>query len=217
MVFSSQQQSKLVLLTLVIFSSLCAVAEAFVPTESLLLGIPEYKKELIRKGYHAPYNAQTIRRVVGRVRIAENGALINLPGPEFVPTPLQLRTMDRYQLKNYKTEFTVETDPFESWTDRQKRAIDILFWTSQILDVYSTYRGVQYDCVYEANPLLNEVPQIQDMVGLKTGVIGIIYSITKDNQEFWYGWKLGAGVTTSLVTANNFRILRKAQRRCQRR
>ena len=215
--YSLQRQSKLVLFTLVIFSSLCAVAEAFVPTESLLLGIPEYKKELIRKGYHAPYNAQTIKRVVGRVRIAENGALINLPGPEFVPTLLQLRTMDRYQLKNYKPEFTVETDPFESWTDRQKRAIDILFWTSQILDVYSTYRGVQYDCIYEANPLLNEVPTVPEMIGLKTGVIGIMYSTTKDNREFWYGWKLGAGVTTSLVAANNFRLLRKAQQNCDKR
>ena len=217
MEFSSQQQSKLVLLTLVIFSSLCAVAEAYVPTESLLLGIPEYKKELIRKGYRAPYNAQTIRHVVGRVRIAENGALINLPGPEFVPTLLQLRTMDRYQLKNYKPEFTVETDPFESWTDRQKRAIDILFWTSQILDVYSTYRGVQYDCIYEANPLLNEVPTVSEMVGLKLFVIGGVGVLTNNNTNFWYGWKLGAGMTTSAVTLNNFRLLRKAQRECKRR
>lgn len=215
--YSLQRQSKLVLFTLVIFSSLCAVAEAFVPTESLLLGIPEYKKELIRKGYHAPYNTETIKRVVGRVRIAENGALINLPGPEFVPTLLQLRTMDRYQLKNYKPEFTVETDPFESWTDRQKRAIDILFWTSQILDVYSTYRGLKYDCITEANPLLPPVPDLTELIGLKLVVIGGFRNLIKADENFWYGWKLGAGTITGMVTVNNFRLMKKAQKQCRRR
>lgn len=29
-----------------------------------------------------------------------------------------------------------------------------IFWTLQVLDVYSTYRGLQYDCVREANPVL---------------------------------------------------------------
>ena len=212
MEFSSQQQSKLVLLTLVIFSSLCAVAEAYVPTESLLLGIPEYKKELIRKGYRAPYNAQTIRHVVGRVRIAENGALINLPhGPEFVPTLNQLRYDPKWQVKE-ELNYTID-----HWTEREKLIIDTIFWTSQILDVYSTYRGMKYDCIYEGNPFLNEIPTVSEMVGLKLFVIGGVGVLTNNNTNFWYGWKLGAGMTTSAVTLNNFRLLRKAQRECKRR
>ena len=95
--------------------------------------------------------------------------------------------------------------------------IDILFFSSQILDVYSTYRGLKYDCITEANPLLPSVPDLTELIGLKLIVIGGLESLASGDTNFWYGWKLGAGVTTSAVTLNNFRLLRKAQGRCQRR
>jgi len=55
------------------------------------------------------------------------------------------------------------------------------------------------------------------MIGVKLFVIGGLGVLSSDDENFWYGWKLGAGLTTGAVTANNFRLLRKAQRRCQRR
>jgi hypothetical protein len=45
----------------------------------------------------------------------------------------------------------------------------------------------------------------------------VFYKWTEKDKGFWYGWKLGNGVTTSLVAANNFRLLNKAQRECNRR
>jgi hypothetical protein len=141
-----------------------------------------------------------------------NGAIINLPhGPEFVPTLNQLRYDPKWQVKE-EHDFTIDY-----WTEREKRMIDILFFSSQILDVYSTYRGLKYDCITEANPLLPSVPDLTELIGLKLIVIGGLESLASGDDNFWYGWKLGAGLTTGAVTVNNFRLLRKAQRRCQRR
>lgn len=175
--------------------------------------LSEVRKELIRLGHTAPYNQLTVQRVVvGKARIMPNGAIINLPhGPEFVPTLNQLRYDPKWQVKE-EHNFTIDY-----WTEREKRIIDILFWSAQVLDVYSTYRGLKYDCISEANPLLPEVPDLTELIGLKLIVIGGVGNLAKEDVNFWYGWKFGSGVTTSAVTLNNFRLLRKAQRRCNKR
>ena len=43
-----------------------------------------------------------------------------------------------------------------------------IFWTLQVLDVYTTYRGLKYSCVKEANPLLGERPGVPRLVTHKT-------------------------------------------------
>lgn len=188
-------------------------AQAYVPDYTSISQLSESRKQLIKMGYHAPYNQLTVQRVVvGKARIMPNGAIINLPyGPEFVPTLNQLRYDPKWQVKE-EPNYTIE-----HWTEREKLIIDTIFWTSQILDVYSTYRGMKYDCLVEANPLLDDVPTVPEMVGLKLFVIGGLGNLAKDDVNFWYGWKLGAATTTSIVVANNFRLLRKAQRECKRR
>ena len=192
---------------------LAVPVSAFVPTDPFISELSEARKELIRLGHTAPYNQLTVQRVVvGKARIMPNGAIINLPhGPEFVPTLNQLRYDPKWQVKE-KPNYTIE-----HWTEREKLIIDTIFWTSQILDVYSTYRGMKYDCLVEANPLLDDVPDVPEMIGLKLVVIGGLGNLAKDDVNFWYGWKLSAATTTSIVVANNFRLLDKAQRSCQRR
>ena len=209
MEFLSRRLSSLLLGLLL----LAVPVSGFVPTDPFISQLSEARKELIRLGHTAPYNQLTVQRVVvGKARIMPNGAIINLPhGPEFVPTLNQLRYDPKWQVKE-EQNFTIDY-----WTEREKRMIDILFFSSQILDVYSTYRGLKYDCITEANPLLPSVPDLTELIGLKLIVIGGIESLSSGDTNFWYGWKLGAGVTTSAVTLNNFRLLRKAQRRCQRR
>ena len=63
------------------------------------------------------------------------------------------------------------------WDEDEKRIIDILFWSAQVLDVYSTYRGLKYDCISEANPLLPEIPEIHEMIGIKLFVVGGISTL----------------------------------------
>ena len=187
--------------------------EAYVPKDPFISELSEARKELIRLGYTAPYNQTTVQRVVvGKARIMPNGAIINLPhGPEFVPTLNQLRYDPKWQVKK-EPDYTISY-----WSDREKRMIDILFFSAQILDVYSTYRGLKYDCITEANPLLPPIPDLTELIGLKLVVIGGFRNLIKADENFWYGWKLGAGTITGMVTVNNFRLMKKAQKQCRRR
>jgi len=192
---------------------LAVPVEAYVPKDPFISELSEPRKRLIALGHHAPYSQETIQRVVvGKAQIMPNGAIINLPhGPEFVPTLNQLRYDPKWQVKE-QPNYAID-----HWTEKEKQIIDYIFWTSQILDVYSTYRGLKYDCIYEANPLLGKKPEVSEMIGLKLSIIGGLGYLAKRDENFWYGWKFGAGITTSMVTANNFRLLRKAQRECKRR
>ena len=192
---------------------LAVPVEAYVPKDPFISELSESRKRLIALGHHAPYSQETIQRVVvGKAQIMPNGAIINLPhGPEFVPTLNQLRYDPKWQVKE-QPNYAID-----QWTEKEKQIIDYIFWTSQILDVYSTYRGLKYDCIYEANPLLGRKPEVSEMIGLKLSIIGGLGYLAKRDENFWYGWKFGAGITTSMVTANNFRLLRKAQRECKRR
>jgi len=192
---------------------LAVPVEAYVPKDPFISELSEPRKRLIALGHHAPYSQETIQRVVvGKAQIMPNGAIINLPhGPEFVPTLNQLRYDPKWQVKE-QPNYAID-----HWTEKEKQIIDYIFWTSQILDVYSTYRGLKYDCIYEANPLLGRKPEVSEMIGLKLSIIGGLGYLAKRDENFWYGWKFGAGITTSMVTANNFRLLRKAQRECKRR
>ena len=192
---------------------LAVPVEAYVPKDPFISELSEPRKRLIALGHHAPYSQETIQRVVvGKAQIMPNGAIINLPHePEFVPTLNQLRYDPKWQVKE-QPNYAID-----QWTEKEKQIIDYIFWTSQILDVYSTYRGLKYDCIYEANPLLGKKPEVSEMIGLKLSIIGGLGYLAKRDENFWYGWKFGAGITTSVVTANNFRLLRKAQRECKRR
>ena len=38
------------------------------------------------------------------------------------------------------------------------------FWVLQALDIYSTYKGMKYDCLKESNPLLPAVPELEELV-----------------------------------------------------
>ena len=170
-----------------------------------------------QNGYFAPYSEHYIRRtIVGKAQIMPNGAIIQLPyGPKFVPTFHDLQHSPKFSVNNVNINFDESTD--FHWTENERKWIDIFFWTTQILDVYSTYKGMKYDCLYEANPLLPEVPNVSEMVGLKLGIIGGVKFVIDADENFWYGWKLGAGISTGVIVANNFRLIHKAEKRCNKR
>ena len=209
MEFSSRPLSSLLLG----FLLLAVPVSAFVPKDPFISEISDARKELIKMGHAAPYNQLTVKRVVvGKARVMPNGAIVNLPhGPDMVPSFYALQHDTKWQVKE-EHKYSID-----HWTEDEKRIIDILFWSAQVLDVYSTYRGLKYDCITEANPLLPEVPEIHEMVGIKLFIIGGLGALSSGDENFWYGWKLGAGLTTGAVTVNNFRLLRKAEGRCDRR
>ena len=46
-----------------------------------------------------------------------------------------------------------------------------LFVSLQLLDIYTTYRGLKYDCVEETNPLFGRRPTVSDMALTKFAVL----------------------------------------------
>ena len=89
------------------------------------------------------------------------------------------------------------------------------FWTLQALDVYTTDRGMEYDCVYEVNPLLPEKPTLERLV-LHKSITLIPFKHLSDilqpsDQELFLSTAL-----TGLVVINNFKVIDRAKQNCNK-
>ena len=82
-----------------------------------------------------------------------------------------------------------------------------LFWVTQSLDIYSTYRGLQYDCVEESNLFLSDRPEVEDMVALKSSIFLLVPPRTAQDYKY-------INLITSVAAINNFVVLDRAKKRC---
>ena len=92
-----------------------------------------------------------------------------------------------------------------------------VFVAVQLADVWSTDRGMQYDCVRELNPLLPTVPTIGEMLFLKTTILlpsytAIHRAVTITNEDLYAPIFL-----TAMVVQNNLRVLDRVKRNCKKR
>ena len=138
-----------------------------------------------------------------------------------VMAPMSLLAYDRAQveadaalLRAYEEENRI----FKN-IEWQEESTDIqwyLFYTLQAADVYSTYRGLKYDCVREANPLLGERPGVVRMVTHKTVFLSPIWML--QHEGIWtrqdLKWVNTAG---TIVLYNNYKVWDRAHKRCTRR
>ena len=102
------------------------------------------------------------------------------------------------------------------WHDTATPGQWIAFYTIQALDIYSTHRGLKYDCIKEGNPLLGERPTLPHMITHKTVFLTPFWLL--QNEEIFT--KRDINVVNTLgatVVYNNFRLLDKAKRRCTKR
>ena len=90
------------------------------------------------------------------------------------------------------------------------------FYLIQSLDVYSTYRGLKYPCITEANPFVfgGSKPSALELVLFKAVIIGMMRSIYGHNVEEWEYFQTAANYTTGYAVVNNFNIIRKAKDIC---
>jgi len=90
------------------------------------------------------------------------------------------------------------------------------FYLIQSLDVYSTYRGLKYSCVYEKNPLVlgGSEPSAAELILFKAVVIGVIKSIYGQDPDEWQFFQTAANYTTGYAVVNNFNIIREAKDWC---
>lgn len=106
--------------------------------------------------------------------------------------------------------------PVFDMTPRATNGQWVAFWTFQLLDAYSTSKALKYDCIKEINPLFTESPSDARIVATK-GVLllpGLLYNdywktVTPEELD-------SSNMIYSIVVANNFRLLNKAKRDCNK-
>ena len=90
------------------------------------------------------------------------------------------------------------------------------FYLVQALDVYTTYYGLKYSCVSEANPLVpgGSKPSAAELVLFKVVIIGIIKSIYGQDPGEWQFFQSAAIYTTSIAVVNNYNVIKEAKDYC---
>ena len=93
----------------------------------------------------------------------------------------------------------------------------ILFTTLQLADIYTTYRGLQYDCVKELNPFLGERPSVSKMFFVKTSILwpAVETDFKKGRLESRY--LDNVNLMMMVVVGNNYHILEKSKKYCTKR
>ena len=90
------------------------------------------------------------------------------------------------------------------------------FITLQLADIYTTYRGLKYDCVKELNPFLGESPSVPQMFAFKTAVLmPAIKSDIKNERITPYDMNQ-MNFLMSVVIASNYHVLSDAKERCRK-
>lgn len=189
-------------------------AYAYIPDtlDYAVRNLSETQKFLIRNGQVVPYNKVFVRRVVvGKAKIMPNGAIINLPhGPDLVPSFHDLQHDPKWQVKK-KIDFS-DLEFHETGLTTE----EFNFYLIHALDVYSTVKGLKWDCIYEQNPLLPNNPSTAGLIAFKVGMISLIKSIYGDDPA-WDAFIKTSTYATGTVVLNNFRITSEARKDCNRR
>lgn len=92
----------------------------------------------------------------------------------------------------------------------------VTFWTYQLLDVYTTSKALEYDCIKEVNPLFSEYPSNERLLVTKGALL--LPTLLYDD-----GWQKVTprelNTTNGLYTfvvLNNFYLLNDAKRNCNK-
>jgi len=114
------------------------------------------------------------------------------------------------QLKENQNQswFTLSEQPSNlQWT---------AFITLQLADIYTTYRGLKYDCVKELNPFLGESPSVPQMFAFKTAVLMPAINSDIKNERLTPQLFNQMNFLMSMVIASNYHILSDAKERCRK-
>jgi len=84
----------------------------------------------------------------------------------------------------------------------------------QTLDVYTTYRGLKYDCVREINPLMGESPSVGKMLFTKAAILTPALQYDYNNGSLSPKIMNDMNFLMSIVVANNYHVLQDAKRYC---
>ena len=90
------------------------------------------------------------------------------------------------------------------------------FATLQLLDIWTTYKSLQYNCVRELNPIMGDSPSVPKMFAVKTLVL--IPAIESDIKREVLTRRTMRQVNTMMVMVitNNNAVGNRAKRNCQK-
>jgi len=93
----------------------------------------------------------------------------------------------------------------------------ITFTTLQLADIYTTYRGLKYNCVYEMNPIVGEQPSVPQMFLVKTLVLMPAINSDIERQTLEPKTMDNINLLMALVVGNNYNVWHRAEKNCGRR
>ncbi len=88
------------------------------------------------------------------------------------------------------------------------------FTVLQLADIYTTYKGLQYSCVIETNPLFGEQPSLSRMFFTKAAILGPAIEYDLENGNVTPQLIDQMNVMMGLVVINNYNVYTKAKRNC---
>ena len=91
------------------------------------------------------------------------------------------------------------------------------FATLQLADIYTTYRGLKYNCVYEMNPIIGEQPSVPQMFLVKTLVLLPAIESDIKRESLTPQAMDSMNFLMALVVGNTYNVWRGAEHRCTKR
>ena len=92
-----------------------------------------------------------------------------------------------------------------------------MFVFLQVADVWSTYRGLKYNCVEESNPIFGKDPSIDTMIFYKVAVLTPAIKYDKENGNLNKRTIRSTNAFMTIVIGNNMNVIQRAKRQCQKR
>ena len=88
-----------------------------------------------------------------------------------------------------------------------------MFWTLQAADVWTTNEGMKYDCVFEVNPLLPEVPHLDRLLIHKAAFLHP-FAIFQKHDVLRREDMFFPTLFSAYVVYNNLQVIDRAEQRC---
>ena len=98
----------------------------------------------------------------------------------------------------------------EQYTDAQFYT----FVALQFADIYTTYRGLQYNCVRELNPIIGDEPSVMKMFTVKTLVLTPAFQADINREVLTRQTMRNMNMLMGMVVTNNNAIRNRAKRDC---
>ena len=92
----------------------------------------------------------------------------------------------------------------------------VTFTSLQLADIYTTYRGLKWNCVHEMNPIIGEQPSVQKMFAVKTVVLAPAINYDLKREALTPKTMDEMNFLMALVVGNNYNVWRGAEKNCSK-